>query len=97
MCVGFCDCEGFILNHTIHYYRVLRAHGCIGVGRKKRGQVDCDQKNCVDCKQANVCGSKVFCGWLRKFIHGPRDDGVEIIICPKFEVEPVEYKVYRRA
>jgi len=66
------------------------------VGRKRIEQVECDRKSCVDCKQANTCGSKVFCGWLRKFVDKPVDDGIEIVVCPRFEIEPLEYKVYRR-
>ena len=60
----------------------------------------CLCKSCVDCKQANVCGGKVFCGWLRRFVDLPvaerEDDGVEFVVCPRFEVEPLEYKLYRR-
>jgi ribosomal protein S26 len=67
------------------------------VGRKKKESVECGRKGCVDCKQA-ICGSKVFCGWLKKFVNESRvSDGVEIVVCPRFEMEPLEYKVYRRA
>jgi hypothetical protein len=71
--------------------------GRVDMGRTKKGQMKCDQKSCVDCKQASLCDSKVFCGWLRKFINEPRDDGIEIVVCPRFEMEPLEYRVYRRA
>jgi len=64
--------------------------------KRQQDQVGCNHKNCADCKQGCVNGSKVFCGWLRKFISEPRDDGIEIIICPGFKVEPLEYKAYRR-
>ena len=67
------------------------------MGRKKRERVECGRRGCVDCKQANACGSKVFCGWLKRFVDESRvDDGVEIVVCPRFEMEPLEYKVYRR-
>jgi len=69
---------------------------CVGRKGKKQEQLECGYKDCADCKQGCVNGSKVFCGWLRKFINKQSDDGVEIIICPRFEVEPLEYKVYRR-
>jgi hypothetical protein len=67
------------------------------VGRKKmKGNIECGGRGCVDCKQA-ICGSKVFCGWLKKFVDHPRvDDGIEFVVCPRFEVESLEYKVYRR-
>lgn len=78
----------------------LSVAGCVAVGRKKKMQekeeVECCSRNCVDCKQANVCGSKVFCGWMRKFVDEPLDDGIKIVVCPRFEVEPLEYRVYRR-
>lgn len=102
MCVGYRCCEGFILNHAIYYCRVSERTGRVCLGRRRkslelnREQLDCDQKSCVDCKQANVCESKIFCGWLRKFVQEPRDDGIEIVVCPRFEMEPLEYRVYRR-
>jgi ribosomal protein S26 len=66
------------------------------VGRMKKDKLGCGRGGCVDCKQA-ICGSKVFCGWLKKFVDESRfDDGVEIVVCPRFEMEPLEYKVYRR-
>jgi len=68
----------------------------VDLGRKRKESSDCGYKNCADCKQA-ICGSKVFCGWLKKFVAEPHaDDGIEIIVCPRFEMEPLEYRVYRR-
>jgi len=76
----------------------------VGVVRKRKESVESVEcggssgRGCVGCKQANACGSKVFCGWLKKFVDESRvDDGVELVVCPRFEVEPLEYKVYRRA
>lgn len=67
------------------------------MGRKRKESLECGSgKGCVDCKQA-ICSSKVYCGWLKKFVDESRvDDGIEIVVCPRFEVEPLEYKVYRR-
>lgn len=66
------------------------------MGRKKKGNIECNGKSCVDCKQA-ICGPKIFCGWLKRFVDEPHnDDGIEVLVCPRFEMEPLEYKVYRR-
>ena len=70
--------------------------GCMVMGKKKE-EVGCVRECCVGCKQASVCGSKVFCGWMRRVIDARVDDGVEFVVCPRFEVEPLEYRVYRRA
>lgn len=70
--------------------------GVFGLGRKRKGSVGCGLKDCAECKQA-ICGAKVFCGWLKKFVEGTHvDDGIEIVVCPRFELEPLEYRVYRR-
>ena len=68
----------------------------MGIKRKRQEKEECNYENCVGCKQRCVNGSRVFCGYLRKFIDKPRDGGIEITVCPGFEVEPFEYKVYRR-
>lgn len=72
------------------------------MGRVKRckeedKRVGCVGKRCVDCRYGSVCGGKVFCGWLRKVFDVSVDDGVEFVVCPRFEVEPLEYRVFRRA
>jgi len=43
---------------------------------------------CTSCKQA-VSSSRVYCCKLRKYV----DD---IVYCPDFEPEPLEYRLYRR-
>jgi hypothetical protein len=62
----------------------------------KNEDAECDRRGCVDCKRA-ICGSKVFCSWLKKFVEKLYVDGdIEFVICPRFEVEPLEYKTYKR-
>jgi hypothetical protein len=65
-------------------------------GLREGVDVGCSGRACAECKQANVCGGKVFCGWLRRFVDLSVDDGVEFVVCPRFEVEPLAYKQYRR-
>lgn len=45
-------------------------------------------KNCFGCKHA-LPSSRVYCGKLRQYV----DD---VVYCPHFEPEPLEYKLYRR-
>jgi len=67
------------------------------VGKKRNEHTKCDDKSCIDCKQA-ICGSKVFCALLKRFVEQPqRDDGIGFFVCPEFETEPLQYKIYRRS
>lgn len=44
---------------------------------------------CVGCKHA-IGSSRVYCGKLKEYVDG-------IAYCPHFELEPLEYKLYKRA
>lgn len=71
--------------------------GRVNRGKKVEARVGCVGKRCVDCRHGSVCEGKVFCGWLRKVFAASVDADVEFVVCPRFEVEPLEYKVFRRA
>jgi hypothetical protein len=93
MCVGLVAAKGLygIVRYTIKWLLLW-----ISMGTKKKEHFKCNSKSCVDCKQA-ICGLKVFCCWLKEFVDKPHvDDGIEVVVCPRFEIEPLEYKVYRR-
>ncbi|NIR86572.1 hypothetical protein GWO13_02960 [Candidatus Bathyarchaeota archaeon] len=47
--------------------------------------------NCGDCKQAISLPNAVYCGLLRQKIDGDACRG-----CPYFDLEPSEYKLFKR-
>lgn len=90
--------EEFIWNRAIYCYDILLKPCLAATAKrgKKKQHVKCNSKSCVDCRQA-ICGLKVFCSWLKRFVDERHvDDSIEVVVCPRFEMEPLEYKVYRR-
>jgi len=51
---------------------------------------NCDDRGCANCKHAVHLSESVYCSKLRSHV----DD---VSQCPHFEVELLEYKLFRRA
>ena len=58
-----------------------------GWNEKRRSEADSES---LFWLKHGLCSSEVYCGKLRRYV----DD---VMYCPHFESEPLEYKLYRRS
>jgi len=49
----------------------------------------CTRNNCENCRHAIKESQKIYCTKTREFLR-------EVINCPEFDPEPLEYKLFKR-